>query len=121
MSWWVLALLALLGLVALWSLSAAAAAGVVLARRYAAQRQLPDAAELERAQRLLEWSRRYEGSMSKLREERDALAAQRDALHEQAQALDLRLADLRGRVIASLEELEAIERRKALVKGLRLS
>ena len=121
MSWWVLALLALLGLVALWSLSAAAAAGVVLARRYAAQRKMPDAAELERAQQLLEWSKRYKSSMGQLRDERAALAAKRDALHEQAQALDLRLADLRGRVIASLEELEAIERRKALVKGLRIS
>jgi len=121
MSTWALIGLALVALVALWGVAMAAAAGVVLLRRYAVQRQMPDAAALERAQRLLEWSRRYEGTMSKLRDERAALDASCADLREQAQALQERLADLRMREIDALEEVEAIERRKALVKGLRLS
>jgi len=110
-----------LALVALWGVAAAAGAGVVLARRYAAQRQMPDAAALERAQQLLEWSQRYKSSMSQLRDERAALDASCADLRAQAQALQERLADLRMREIDALEEVEAIERRKALVKGLRLS
>lgn len=116
MSWGLIGL----GLLALWGVAMAAGAGVVLARRYAAQRQMPDAAALERAQQLLEWSQRYKSSMSQLRDERAALAARRDALHEQAQALQERLADLRMREIEALEEVEEVEKQRALLKGLRI-
>lgn len=109
-----------LALVALWGVAAAAGAGVVLARRYTAQRQMPDAAALERAQQLLAWSQRYKSSMSQLREERAALDASCADLRAQAQALQERLADLRMREIDALEAVEEAEKQRALLKGLRI-
>ena len=118
MSTWALIGLALVAL--LWGVAAAAGAGVVLARRYAAQRQMPDAAELERAQQLLEWSRLYKSSMGQLRDERAALDASCADLRAQAQALQERLADLRMREIDALEAVEEADKQRALLKGLRI-
>lgn len=117
MSWGLIVLSLMLACV----LGMSIGAGVVLARRYAASAGLPDDAAIARLNRAVAWSEQYDAQMADLLSERDALDARCAGLRAQAQDLELRLGALRGREIDALEEIEAIEQRKKLLKGLRIS